>query len=481
MSDLLRAWIIDQRWYAAKGTELAELTRIGGVRLGGSGSADVHVEIHVVRTVTADGTASIYQVPLTYRARPEPALAHAELGVFSHPELGEQYVYDAPHDPVFVEALLHLLDGGRTGSVEGSVGGAAGGSVGWGPAAGRAIGVMQRVGAPRVEAPRVARSRVLSGEQSNTSIIVGADGPDPIIVKLFRVLHAGSNPDVILQTRLAAAGCDRVPRPVGWVEGSWSLGPDGPLVEGHLAYACEFVTDGDDAWRVACRAVEDDASFVTQAYGLGLATAEVHGVLARALPTVPADAAALTRLADGLVGRVRWAVGLVPTLEPFAAASLAVVDAVRTIADAPALQRIHGDYHLGQVLHSPGRGWILLDFEGEPLRPLAERLEPDLALRDVAGMLRSFDYAARHATVTLDGDDPRSVAAHEWSGRAREAFLAGYTAGGGRINGESGGSHAALLRALEIDKALYEVVYESLNRPDWVDVPLSALRRFVAG
>lgn len=464
MSDLLSGWMVDRRWYAAKGTGLALLTRIGGVRLP---SADgTGIEIHVVRAVTADGTASTYQVPITYRADPHPALAHAEIGVFEHPDLGERHVYDGPYDPAFVAALLDLLNRGRAAAVEGDSGVAAGG----------AVGVMQRS-----EPPLQAPARVLSGEQSNTSIIVGAAGTDPMIVKLFRVLHPGTNPDVVVQTRLATAGCDRVPRPVGWVEGSWSGGPDGGLVEGHLAYACEFVADGEDAWRVACRAVEAGASFVDEAHGLGRATAEVHATLAEALPTERADAAALGRLADGLAGRVHWAVGLVPALAPFAASALAAVDAVRAVAEPPALQQIHGDYHLGQVLHSPTRGWILLDFEGEPLRPLAERLEPDLALRDVAGMLRSFDYAARHATVTLHGDDPRAVAAQDWSRQARAAFLAGYAAGGGRVNGDSTGAQATLLRALEIDKAVYEVVYETLNRPTWVDIPLSALARLTSG
>lgn len=480
MSDLLRGWIVGQRWYAAKGTALVGLTRIGGFRLGdrggsvdpegGSVGPDVGIEVHVVRTVTADGVTSTYQVPLTYRVRPEPQLAQAEVGVFWHPDLGERHVYDAPHDPAFVAALLDLLNGGRaTAAVEAERGPV-------GRAAGAAVGVMQRP-----EPPRPAPARVLSGEQSNTSIIVGAAGPDPMIIKLFRVLHPGSNPDVVVQTRLAAAGCDRVPGPVGWVEGSWPLGPAGPLAQGHLAYACEFVADGEDAWRVACRAVEAGTPFAEEAHELGRATAEVHAVLARALPTVPADSALLNRLADGLAGRVRWAVNTVPALEPFAAAALQAMDAVRTLAEPPTLQQIHGDYHLGQVLRSPTRGWVLLDFEGEPLRPLAERLEPDLALRDIAGMLRSFDYAARHATVGLAADDPRAVAAHVWSRQARAAFLAGYAAGGGRIDGETGGAQVALLRALEIDKALYEVVYETLNRPDWVDIPLSALSRLTAG
>lgn len=466
MPELLTPWLTHQRWYAAKGSELVGLERVGGWRLEPSPSAApiltaVGIEVHLVRVTTSDGTATTYQVPLTYRARPLPDLEHALVGVFTHHDLGERWVYDGPHDPAFVAALLALLAGGRAAAVEGT---------------GGAVGVMQRP-----EPPTPGAARVLTGEQSNTSIIIGSGGPDPMIVKLFRVLHPGPNPDVVVQTRLAAAGCDRVPRPVGWVEGTWSTDPDDPPAAGHLAYACEFVPDGEDAWRVACRAVESGASFASAAHALGLATAEVHTVLARALPTLPADDAVLDRLADGLTKRVHWAVGLVPSLEPFAAAALAAVAAIRDVAEPPDLQQVHGDYHLGQVLHSPTRGWVLLDFEGEPLRPLAERLEPDLALRDVAGMLRSFDYAARHATVTLPGDHPSVKAARAWSAEARTAFLAGYAAGGGRLNGsDATGSQTTLLRALETDKAMYEVVYETLNRPTWVDIPLAALRRLTA-
>jgi len=464
MSQLLGPWLAGQRWYAAKGTVTGAPERAGGLRLRDDDGA-VGVEVHFVVVPGADGGRTTYQVPLTYHAAEQPQLAHALVGRFEHPELGPRWIYDGPHDPVFVQAWLRLLDGGRaTGE-------------GPGPAAGQAVGVRQRVGLPPSGA-----AQVLRGEQSNTSIIVGRDSTDPVIIKLFRVLHAGANPDVVVQTRLAAAGCDRVPHPVGWIEGTWASAvpteggaeADGGVAQGHLAYACEFVPDGADAWRVACSAVERGEPFDEPAHGLGIATAQVHGALAAALPTRVVDDATLDALADGLAGRIDWAVGLVPELARFAPAARAAVAAVRALDGLPDLQQVHGDYHLGQVLHSPSRGWVLLDFEGEPLRPLAERLDPDLALRDVAGMLRSFDYAARHATVGLPPDDPATVAADAWAGRARAAFLAGYAAAGGRADG---GPERTLLRALEIDKAMYEVVYETLNRPAWVPIPLAALER----
>jgi predicted trehalose synthase len=144
------------------------------------------------------------------------------------------------------------------------------------------------------------------------------------------------------------------------------------------------------------------------------------------------------------------------------------------VRNSPDLQQVHGDYHLGQVLHTAARGWIVLDFEGEPLRPLSERLAPDLPLRDVAGMLRSFDYAARHATLgTADPEAARGAEA--WARECREAFLDGYGAATGRDPRDD----AVLLDALELDKALYEAVYETRNRPDWAVIPMAAVRRLL--
>ena len=136
----------------------------------------------------------------------------------------------------------------------------------------------------------------------------------------------------------------------------------------------------------------------------------------------------------------------------------------------PPLQRIHGDYHLGQVLHSPERGWVLLDFEGEPLRPLSERSLPDQWVRDVAGMLRSFDYVGG-TREQADG-----ASARDWVASAQQAFLDGYAARAG----EDPRSLGALLAAFELDKAMYEVVYEARNRPGWLAIPLGAVRRLTA-
>jgi 1,4-alpha-glucan branching enzyme len=215
-----------------------------------------------------------------------------------------------------------------------------------------------------------------------------------------------------------------------------------------------------------------------RARALGEATAEVHAVLARTLPTRDADAAGREEMLQGWRQRFAAAREAVPALADRADEVDAVLRA-GAAAPWPPLQRIHGDYHLGQVLDVPGRGWVLLDFEGEPLRPLAERTAPDLPQRDIAGMLRSFDYAAGSVSGTDVDGGPAAEAGREteraareaWAHRAREAFLDGY----GAATGHDPRADLDLLRALELDKALYEAVYEARNRPDWLPIPLAGI------
>ncbi|NEB58284.1 maltokinase, partial [Streptomyces diastaticus] len=156
----------------------------------------------------------------------------------------------------------------------------------------------------------------------------------------------------------------------------------------------------------------------------------------------------------------------VPLLRPYAPALRTAFTALAGLAAEGrtwTAQRVHGDLHLGQCLRAPDGEWSLIDFEGEPARSLAERRLPQPAVRDVAGMLRSFDYAAHSAGVRGTG----------WTESCRAAYCTGYAQAGGR----DPRTDPVLLRAYETDKAVYEVLYEARHRPDWLEVPLAAVRR----
>jgi maltokinase len=453
-TELVAEWMQRQRWYHGKGHR-PELRRVGGFRF-----EDPEGEVGIETILFADTAVSpavVYQVPLTYRGAPLSGADAALLGTSEHSVLGTRWVYDAPHDPVYVSQLmLTILHSGRSDDAQASVGSNA-------RAVGSATGLWQGT---------VASSTVLTGEQSNTSVICRMSAPgggpaEPLIVKVFRTLQDGDNPDVVVQSALTQAGSHRVPLAFGNLSGAWDDPDAGHEDHGHLAFVQEFIPGVEDAWRVALVAAASGTDFTSRARDLGIVTAEIHTALAQALGTVEVTPEARAALVASMRQRYAAAVAHVPGLTSCGPAVDRMVESVHDVAWPP-LQRIHGDYHLGQVLDVPERGWVALDFEGEPLRPLAERAQPDLTQRDVAGMLRSFDYAA--GSVAL-AESP--VDATAWATACREAFLDGYAS----VAGPPDADAVALTRALELDKALYEVVYEARNRPTWLPIPLGAVER----
>jgi maltokinase len=454
--EFLADWIATQRWYGGKG-RVPQLERRGHWSFRDEGWF-ARIETHLLLDSSGDEPA-LYQVPLTFRDAPLEGHEADLIGTVTEDDGTQLYVYDGPKDPAYAWALLRLiLDESEAQLSEESEGSSARGHR-----------------QPGVDIDVVVGSRVLSGEQSNTSIIYDMVDPDgnavnPMICKVFRAIHHGENPDVVLQTVLAGAGSPNVPLSVGYVEGSWADPgrPDG-MATGHLAFAQEFLPGVKDAWRVALQAAEGGEDFSEPARTLGAATASVHATLASALPTVEATPDVVSEIMASLRSRLDTALREVPQLKEHRSAIERVYAAAEAV-EWPRLQRIHGDYHLGQVLAVPDRGWVLLDFEGEPLRPMTERSVPDLALRDVAGMLRSFDYVAGSIALSGTADDE---AASEWAHTARRAFLDGYI----QESGSDVRANRALLDALEIDKAVYEAIYEIRNRPDWLEIPTRAVRR----
>lgn len=288
------------------------------------------------------------------------------------------------------------------------------------------------------------RGRALSGEQSNTSLLFAdADGSGSVMVKVFRKLEPGLSPDVELLS--AIADCPNIAPVRGWVT------HDGFT----LAMVQDFVAGGHDGWQLALNAAAAGESFAAEARELGRAIRTVHDHLAAAFGTEEVEAgeigARLSRQAQDLAGRIPPLAGYLPAAE----------DTYSAFTGHVAVHRIHGDLHLGQVLRTSDR-YVLIDFEGEPARPLSERTLPDSPLRDVAGMLRSLDYAAHFPVESGQGlADPA-----EWVAEASSALLEGY-----------GVAPSPLLDAYLLDKAFYEVGYEVNNRPDWAWIPIEAVRR----
>jgi predicted trehalose synthase len=455
--ELVTAWMPRQRWYAGKGHDPV-LQRVGGFRL-----EDPEGEVGGETLLLADLAASppvVYQVPLTYRGAPLGGAEHALLGTMEHSVLGTRWIYDGPHDPVYVSTLMDTILSSATSDIASASAGSNAPAVGH--STGRFAGIVEE-------------GKVLVGEQSNTSIICrmrAADGgpAEPLIVKVFRTVQDGDNPDVVVQSALTDAGSTSVPIALGDLHGAW----DSPLAggaeqHGHLAFAQEFIPGVDDAWRVALVAAATGADFTARARDLGATTAHIHADLAESLGTEEVTDEARQVLVESMRQRYAAALALVPELAEREAEIVAVLESVLEV-EWPLLQRVHGDYHLGQVLDVPERGWVALDFEGEPLRPLAERVRRDLTARDVAGMLRSFDYAA--GSVHLADE---LIDATAWAADCRAAFLDGYAS----VAGPADAAASVLTRALELDKALYEVVYEARNRPTWLPIPLRAVHRLL--
>lgn len=454
LPELLTAWMPTQRWFPSKGRDIV-VSRVGGTRLEDP-KGEVGLEVHIV-AVESGRRLDVVNVPLSFRTEPLAGAENALLGETDHPQLGRRFVYDGAHDPVFISAWMELIR---------SEGGTADGRT-----KGTTLGGFEST-APVSPSADIS---VLGGEQSNTSVVISA-GQTPVILKFFRVLAAGESPDVLVSAKLTEAGSTDVPQTFGWVMGSWQdARSDGDWVTGHLSVLREFLPGSKDAWRQAISALEGGESFTTSAEELGRVVARVHAQLADAFGSRAATEAEAAEFRESLVSRIEWAWREAGSaVGPFDDEVQSVIGEVRELSELPPLQRIHADLHLGQILAARDGGWLVLDFEGEPLRPAAERSVPDVPVRDVVGLVRSLEYAAG---VGVHESSVSPSAAEGWSADAVAAFLKGYSSEARSTVNRTG----ALFRALWLDKALYEVVYELRNRPDWVDVPVSAVRRMLKG
>ncbi|MFP3987798.1 maltokinase [Streptomyces sp. E11-3] len=453
LDPLLRDWLPRQRWFAGKGRPVTGFGLVSAAELLPPSAAAPSAPglLHLLVRVRQPGVpgqsvagappvppADCYQLLLGVRRTLPTRLAPALIGRPARGPLAGWTVYDALGDPRLAELILERL------RIPGRIGGLC----------------FERADGVEI-APGLA-ARPLSAEQSNSSLVYG----DSLILKVFRRVVPGVNPDLELPLALARTGCERVPAPVAWFHARAHSSQGDPYVLGVLQ---PYLAGADDGWELALDMLAKGADFTPEATALGRATAEVHAALAHALPTVTWGRAQRDLVASGMRERLDAAAQAVPALREYAPGLAAAFDALRdTGGDGFGhAQRVHGDLHLGQCLRAPTGQWSLIDFEGEPVRPLAERRLAQPPVRDVAGMLRSFDYAARS----------HQPWAPEWAAGCRAAYCTGYA----EVSGRDPRAEAELLRAYETDKAVYEVLYEARHRPDWLPVPLAAVRRLATG
>jgi maltokinase len=417
--------LTEQRWFGSKSHDVAEVRVLETVPVDGFELAIVEVSFH-------PGTHELYQLVL---------------------QAGE----DAIGDPEFVRALASLMDADADIETEAGL-------------------VEFRHAGSRIGP--VAEVRPMGAEQSNSSIVLD----DRIALKAYRRLGAGPNPELEVLRFLTERGFENIAALRGWYAHT------GRLIDATLGIAQEFVPGSTDGWDLA---LEDLRSaprrFVERARELGDVTGRLHTALASDA-TDPAFAPEETSaeslgLLNATVDEEIEQVFLdlpddVPELAPIRGRGQEVrerLNLLTTVGSAGRVIRHHGDYHLGQVLRGGDGRWVVLDFEGEPARTLVERRRKRSPLRDVAGMLRSFAYAASASRILYDTPAPDG-----WEDEVRGAFLEGYLASADqRLLPPGQAAVERLIAVFELEKAVYELRYELDNRPDWASIPVAGILRLL--
>jgi len=425
VTSLTPAWLVKQRWFRAKQRPIATVTEVDRASL-------ERAELRVLEIAYADGgAADQYLVPTIHGREPSDGEGVWTAMVRAMAEGAELRGRRGSFACSPTDALEELLPSAR-------------------------------------EAAVTLDERRLRVEQSNTSVVLG----ERLILKLYRLLEPGLSPDLEVSAFLTDAGFVDTPA----VAGAMTYTRDGGEPAAAAAMLQAFVLSTGDAWAAMLLALGDDpARGMELAANVGGVTAAMHAALASrpdhpsfpARPATVSETAAWRASADSQLAQAVTAVGgdaheRMVALAPAITARFA--DMFGSATGQARVSRIHGDYHLGQLLARSDDGFSVVDFEGEPARPLAERRQPGSPLRDVAGLLRSLDYAARTAERASPSFDAES-----WLAGARGAFIGAY--------GGIGATEVGLLEAFELEKACYEIRYEANNRPGWLWLPLAAAKR----
>ena len=356
--EALATWLIRQRWFAGKGRGLRDLAIVADTEVV-SGDPELR---HLIVTVSYDTTVDYYQVLTGLRHELPDELQHARIG----PSDDGRQAYDGLHDAELTRTLLA------------------------GIAADESIGRLRMRTIPGASFETGLDSLVLGGEQSNTSLVYGEES----ILKVFRRLSPGPNPDLEVTTALARLGSQHVAEPFGWMETTL----DG--VPTSLAILSRYLRLASDGWSLAATSVRDlyamedgtgdgvrageaGGDFAGEAYRLGIATAQIHTDLSAAFGADVLGDIALRELTEQMFRKLDLAEAAVPELGRYSEMIGDAYSSLAKLRDPIPVQRVHGDYHLGQVMRTTETGWVVLDFEGEaghparaaprPLLPAARR------------------------------------------------------------------------------------------------------------
>ena len=443
--DALTAFVAERRWFGSRQRGVARVSALEATPV----SSDPPIALVLAEVRFHTGAHDVYQLLISIRPGDGPAAS-------SIWHLDGVEAYDAFEDPHDLGVLLAHIRG-NVRLDHGDV----------------SIEFRSGVGAEAFD-PLPAACRPVGRDQSNTSVVFD----ERMILKCYRRLEAGINPELELLRFLAARDFAHVPRLLGWFEHR------GGVMDATLGLLQEYRVGAEDGWGFVLGALREGRGdgVLDQLGRLGAATGELHATLASDrndpafLPeeVSPEGLALMSASLDELANDVFGSLPDDPALAPIAGRGDEVRDRLRGVSKSTGLGRkirVHGDLHLGQSLWSSGE-WHLIDFEGEPARPVTERRRKRSPLRDVAGLLRSLAYAAGAAALHHHADVPS-----EWLPRAREALMDGYFAvveptgllpPSGQVTDE-------VLALYELEKAVYELRYELDHRPTWVAIPVQSI------